>query len=96
MDSVWLKEADGSEREIPTALLQLGNLIVLRQGGVIPADGVVADGEATVNQASMTGESEPVHRVAGQSVFAGTILEEGEIVLRVTALSEQRVVEIPG
>lgn len=95
VDSVWLKEADGSEREIPTALLQLGNLIVLRQGGVIPADGVVADGEATVNQASMTGESEPVHRVAGQSVFAGTILEEGEIVLRVTALSgNTRVAEI--
>ena len=54
---------------------------------MILADGVAVGGEATVNQSTMTGESEPVHRTRDQSVFAGTILEEGELTVRVTALA---------
>ena len=67
--------------------LKKGDRIVVRQGSMILADGVVVGGEATVNQSTMTGESEPVHRTRDQSVFAGTILEEGELTVRVTALA---------
>lgn len=87
VDSVWLCGDDGVEREIPARLLKKGDRIVVRQGSMIPADGVVVGGEATVNQSTMTGESEPVHRTRDQSVFAGTILEEGELTVRVTALA---------
>jgi heavy metal translocating P-type ATPase len=84
---VWLREEDGTEREIPAAELCVGDCAVVRQGTMIPADGVVVAGEAAVNQASMTGESEAVLRRVGQSVFAGTIVEEGELCVSVTALS---------
>lgn len=87
IDSVWVCDENGVEREIPARLLKKGDCIVVRQGTMIPADGVVESGEATVNQATMTGESEPVHRTPGQGVFAGTIVEEGELHIRVTALS---------
>ena len=85
--SVWVRGNDGVEREIPIAALRVGDRAVVRQGTMIPADGIVISGEAAVNQASMTGESEAVLRRAGQSVFAGTIVEEGELCVRVTALS---------
>ena len=84
---VWLREEDGTEREIPAAELCVGDCAVVRQGTMIPADGVVVAGEAAVNQASMTGESEAVLRRVGQSVFAGTVVEEGELCVRVTARS---------
>ncbi len=86
-DTVWVRDEDGTEREIPAKLLRTGDTIIVRQGSMIPADGIVADGEATVNQATMTGESEPVRRAAGQQVYAGTTLEEGRLAIRVTALS---------
>ncbi|MBR0108806.1 MAG: heavy metal translocating P-type ATPase [Pyramidobacter sp.] len=87
ISTVWVREEDGTEREIPAGELRVGDCAVVRQGTMIPADGVVVAGEAAVNQASMTGESEAVLRRAGQSVFAGTIIEEGELCVRVTALS---------
>ena len=63
-----------------------GDLVVIRMGNIIPFDGVVAKGEAMVNQASMTGEAIPVRKEEGGSVFAGTVVEEGEITVRVTAV----------
>jgi Cu2+-exporting ATPase len=70
-------------------------MAVVRSGSVIPVDGVVFEGDAMVNQASMTGESEPVHRTAGLSVYAGTVVEAGELVIRVTAFdSETRLCKI--
>ena len=60
-----------------------GDNVIIRMGNVIPFDGTVISGEAMVNQASLTGESEPVRRGEGTSVFAGTVVEEGEIVFRV-------------
>ena len=63
--------------------------MVVRAGGVIPLDGVVAEGEVTVNQASLTGESVPVAKRPGGAVYAGTVVEEGECVLEVKQASGQ-------
>ncbi|MDR1732752.1 MAG: heavy metal translocating P-type ATPase [Synergistaceae bacterium] len=94
LDKIWVRRG-GEETRIPAADLQIGDLVIVRAGGVIPVDGVVFEGEATVNQAAMTGESEPVRRVPPLSVFAGTIVEEGELILRVTAFdSETRICKI--
>ena len=79
---VWLV-SDGQEVLVPTTTIQKSDLVRIHMGNVIPFDGEVADGEAMVNQASLTGESEPVRRGEGTSVFAGTVVEEGEIVFRV-------------
>lgn len=64
-----------------------GDHIVIHVGNVIPFDGVVADGEAMINQASMTGESEPVRKEKGGFVYAGTVVEEGELTIEVKAVS---------
>lgn len=95
IDTVWLKGEDGTEIEIPAAQMSVGDLIAVRQGMMIPADGIVAEGEAAVNQASMTGESEPVLKTLGKTVYAGTTVEEGGIVMKITALAgNTRVAEI--
>ncbi len=91
ISSVWVL-ADGEEREIPLARLREGDRVVVRAGGAIPADGTVVHGEGLVNQASMTGESAPVHRVPGHSVYAGTVLEEGVLhILAVKVGDEARI-----
>ncbi|UTC76920.1 heavy metal translocating P-type ATPase [Treponema sp. OMZ 799] len=86
---------DGDETEISANLLQAGDTVVLRIGSVIPADGTVVAGEASVNQASMTGEGLPVHKIPGDTVFASTVVEEGEIHVCVKACGrETRVSKI--
>ena len=86
VDRVWLKtEAD--EVLTPIGQIQPGDWVVVRAGGVIPLDGVVAEGEITVNQASLTGESVPVAKRPGGAVYAGTVVEEGECVLEVKQAS---------
>ena len=86
---------DGNETEISANLLQAGDTVILRIGSVIPADGTVVSGEASVNQASMTGEGLPVHKVSGDTVFASTVVEEGEIHVCVKACGrETRVSKI--
>ena len=82
IDKVWLKTED-SEILVPLPAVREGDLIVVHVGTVIPLDGVVESGEAMINQASLTGESLPVKKGAGAYVYAGTALEEGEIVIRV-------------
>ena len=82
IDKVWLK-AEDSEILVPLPAVREGDLIVVHVGTVIPLDGVVESGEAMINQASLTGESLPVKKGAGAYVYAGTALEEGEIVIRV-------------
>lgn len=84
IDRLWVKR-DGSEQQIPIAELEIGDLVVVRTGSAISIDGVVEEGEAMVDQSAMTGESEPVHCSAGASVYAGTVVEDGELVIRVTA-----------
>jgi Cu2+-exporting ATPase len=81
-DAVWVRRQDGPVR-IPATEVVPGDLAIVTMGNAIPVDGVVAEGEAMVNQASMTGEPLPAHKRVGHTVFAGTVVEEGEIVVRV-------------
>lgn len=79
---VWLKK-EGQEVLVPVSEIQAGDLVVVRMGNMIPFDGIVAEGEAMVNQASLTGESLPVRKGEKSYVYTGTVLEEGEITLQV-------------
>lgn len=81
IDTVW-KVVDGTEVEVSLADVQAGDLVSVKMGSTIPLDGEVASGDAMVNQASMTGESMPVHKTAGLTVYAGTVVEDGEIVVK--------------
>lgn len=82
VENVWLL-ADGTETSVPLGQICEGDLVVVRDGGCIPVDGEVEEGEALVNQSSMTGEPLGVRRTVGASVFAGTVVEEGRLVIRV-------------
>lgn len=94
VDSVWIKR-DDIEFQIPMLELQQGDVVVVRSGSSIPVDGVVVSGDATVNEVSMTGESLGVARSEGSSVYAGTVVEDGRLDIRVTSVgAETRVSEI--
>ena len=82
VDKVWRKTGD-TELLVPIGDVQAGDEIVVRTGCLIPLDGKVSEGEAMVNQASITGESMPVAKRPGSYVYAGTVAEEGECVVRV-------------
>lgn len=82
VENVWLKTGE-EEVLVPVGQVQVGDRIVVRTGNLIPLDGKVVSGEAMVNQASMTGESQPVPKKAGSFVYAGTVAEEGECVIQV-------------
>ncbi len=88
VDRVWLRTAQG-EVLVPVSQVQPGDAVVVRAGGIIPVDGLVLEGEVTVNQASLTGESIPVPKRPGGAVYAGTVVEEGECVLEVKQASGQ-------
>lgn len=82
VEKVWMK-TEGADVLIDVKDVQVGDRIVVRTSNVIPLDGTVVEGEMTVNQASMTGESVPVEKEAGAYVYAGTVVEEGECVISV-------------
>lgn len=82
IDKVWLV-TDGTEVQVSAAQIKEGDRIRVHMGAVIPFDGIVMEGEALVNQASLTGESLPVRKAAESPVYAGTVVEEGEITLLV-------------
>ena len=86
VNKVWLKR-DDQEILVKSSEIEPGDHVVIRMGNVIPFDGEVVTGEGMINQASLTGESLPVRRNIGQTVFAGTVLEEGEIEVLVKAVS---------
>ncbi len=86
VDNVWL-QANGTEILTKITDVKPGDRIVIRAGGMIPLDGKVAEGEAMVNQSSLTGESMPVPKRPGSPVYAGTVAEEGECVICVEKLS---------
>lgn len=88
VDRVWLKTEAG-EVLTPIGQIRPGDRVVVRAGSVIPLDSVVAEGEITVNQASLTGEPVPVAKRPGGAVYAGTVVEEGESVLEVKQASGQ-------
>lgn len=85
VDKVWLVN-DDEEINVPIAQVSVGDKVRIRSGSVIPVDGTVIDGEASVNEATMTGESLAVLKSQGSTVFAGTVVEEGSIVVEITAL----------
>lgn len=82
VDRVWMKTPEG-EALVPLTQVRPGDLIALRVGGLVPLDGVVQEGEIMVNQSSLTGESVPVPKRPGAALYAGTVVEEGECVLKV-------------
>lgn len=84
VDKVWRVGADRQRESVPVGQVAVGELVAAGTGNLIPLDGVVASGEATVNQSSMTGESEPVLKRTGSLVYAGTVIDEGELVIEVT------------
>lgn len=86
INKVWLKKGD-TLIQVKTSEIKENDIVVVHMGNMIPFDGIVADGEAMVNQASLTGESMPVRKISGKTVYAGTIVEEGEITIRVAAAS---------
>ena len=83
---VWLKREE-QEVLVPASDILPGDRVIVHMGNVIPFDGEVSGGEGMINQASLTGESLPVRRTKGQSVYAGTVLEEGELEITVRAVS---------
>lgn len=82
VDKVWLHSSDGDVL-VPVGDIRKGDEVVVRTGSMIPLDSIVVSGDAEVNQASLTGESLPVHKSEGSYVYAGTVVEDGSIVIRV-------------
>ena len=79
VDKVWVR-SQGTEVLLPLTKVQPGDEIVVRSGNMVPLDGTVIEGEAMINQAALTGESMPVRKAKGATVYAGTVVEEGECV----------------
>lgn len=96
-EQVWVVDGD-VERLMPMADLQVDDCIRVRTGSIIPVDGTIVDGEANINESSMTGEPLSVMKSAGATVFAGTVVEEGTIVIQVKAVSGntklQKIIEL--
>ncbi|RKW57421.1 MAG: heavy metal translocating P-type ATPase [Lachnospiraceae bacterium] len=88
VDKVWLV-TDNEEVSVPISHVKTGDLIRVHTGNVVPLDGDMVSGEAMLNQASLTGESVPVEKRAGSRVYAGTVVEEGECLLRATVTNGQ-------
>lgn len=83
VDRVWLRTEEGREVLVPLGQVQVDDVICIRTGNVIPLDGQVVEGDSSVNQASLTGESIAVHKKVGSFVYAGSVVEEGECVIKV-------------
>ncbi len=96
-DKVWLVN-NSSDVLIPMSELKIGDRIRIRTGSIIPVDGEVTDGEASVNESSMTGEPLSVMKSSGATVFAGTVVDEGSIIVKVRELSGntkiQKIIEL--
>lgn len=89
IDTVWLVDDDGEEKQVPAMDIDKGDRIKVRIGDVVPVDGKVVDGEGMVNEASMTGEPLAVHKTNGKTVHAGTVMEEGNIVVEVYSMNKE-------
>ena len=91
VDKVWLLTEDGTQVLVPLSQVQAGDRIIVHTGHVLPLDGILEQGDVMLNQASLTGESVPVAKRPGAAVYAGSVVEEGSCVLRVThAAGENR------
>ena len=91
VDRVWLLDGDGSQTSVPLGQVRPGDRIVVHTGHVLPLDGILEQGDVMLNQASLTGESVPAAKRPGAAVYAGSVVEEGNCVIRVTgAAGENR------
>jgi len=88
-DTAELIAADGNPKIVPVSMLKVGEVVLVRPGASIPADGEVLDGESSLNESMITGESKPVHKEIGSNVIAGTINGEGSLRVRVAATGDQ-------
>lgn len=86
-ETVWMVCEDGTDAEVQLADLEIGDMIHVRSGQAVPVDGTVVSGDASVNEAAMTGEATSVEKHEGTKVFAGTVCEEGSLVVRTDALA---------
>lgn len=97
VDMVWLNTID-EPQQVSYESINVDDEVIVYSGNVIPFDGVVTANEAMVNQSTMTGEAEAVHKKIGDSVFAGTAVEEGKLVMRVKSLADnsrlQKIIEL--
>ncbi len=84
---------DGELREVPASEVEQGEVVVVKPGGKVPVDGDVVDGESSVNQAPVTGESAPVHKADGDEVYAGTVNQEGALEIRTTGAGSDTTLE---
>ncbi len=84
VDRVWVLKEDGRQAEAPLSQIRAGDRIVVHTGHVLPLDGILEQGDVMINQASLTGESVPVAKHPGTAVYAGSVIEEGNCVVRVT------------
>ncbi|MBE6110136.1 MAG: heavy metal translocating P-type ATPase [Erysipelotrichaceae bacterium] len=84
VDRVWRLNEDGRQEEVPLSMVRVNERIIVHTGHVLPLDGTIDQGDVMVNQMSLTGESVPVAKHPGSSVYAGTVIEEGNCVVRVT------------
>jgi len=89
IDTVWVVGDDGEEKQVSAMEIKKGDKIKIHMGDVIPVDGKVVDGEAMVNEASMTGEPLAVHKSEGKTVHAGTVIEEGNIIVEVYSMNKE-------
>lgn len=89
IEKVWLKNKNGEEVLVSTNKVNVGDKIVLRTSNMIPLDGEVIDGGVTVNQSAITGESVAVNKTVGSRVYAGTVVESGECIIKVTQINGQ-------
>ena len=89
IDTVWVVGDDGEEKQCPAVDIDKGDKIKIHMGDVIPVDGKVIEGEAMVNEASMTGEPLAVHKMPGKTVHAGTVIEEGNLIVEVYSMNKE-------
>lgn len=89
LDRVWIKNDDNEEIDIPMEDLKINDKVIVRTGGLIPVDGKIIEGEAYINESSMTGEMVSDLKQKGSSVYAGTTLEDGNIVVEVSGLKDE-------
>lgn len=89
IEKVWLKNENDEEILVSTNKVNVGDKIVLRTSNMIPLDGEVIDGGVTVNQSAITGESVAVNKTVGSHVYAGTVVESGECIIKVTQINGQ-------
>ena len=89
IDTVWVVGDDGEEKQVSAMEIKKGDKIKVHMGDIIPVDGKVVDGDGMVNEASMTGEALAVHKSYGKTVHAGTVMEEGNIIVEVYSMNKE-------